>query len=266
MKKGINEESAIPAEWRKDRDAEFSKVKSAGFDGIELIWEAPYSEEDKKNIISAAEKYNLELISLVTPLFWEYPLTDASVADKAEETLRNFVSDAHDLGIKTVLCVPGVINGETDYLTALDNSRNIIKKNLGFLEEKDVILCIENVWNKFLPTPLEMRDFIDSFESEYVADYFDAGNVLVNAYPTDWVSVLGERIKRVHIKDFKKGIGNITGFTDMFQGDMNWPSLISSLRKVGYDGYITIEIPYYRAAPELFIKHESEKLDVILAM
>lgn len=43
-----------------------------------------------------------------------------------------------------------------------------------------VAIGVENVWNKFLLSPLEFSRFIDEIGSPAVGAYFDAGNVLVN--------------------------------------------------------------------------------------
>ncbi|GIT08505.1 MAG: hypothetical protein CM1200mP30_21350 [Pseudomonadota bacterium] len=52
-----------------------------------------------------------------------------------------------------------------------------------------------------------MREFIDNFNTSQVGVYFDVGNVLLTGYPDQWIRILGSRIKRVHIKDFKPLLG-----------------------------------------------------------
>ncbi|MCK5000324.1 MAG: sugar phosphate isomerase/epimerase, partial [Anaerohalosphaera sp.] len=106
------------------------------------------------------------------------------------------------------------------------------------------------VWNKFLLSPLEMRDFIDSFGSDMVGSYFDAGNVLLTGYPEHWISILGSRIKRVHVKDFKN-VGTVEGFVDMLEGDVDFKAVRTALEAIKYDGYITAEmLPYQPGRPE----------------
>lgn len=112
-------------------------------------------------------------------------------------------------------------------------------------------LGIENVWNKFLLSPLEMRDFIDSFGSAAVGSYFDAGNVLLTGYPEHWISILAQRIVRVHVKDFKKSVGTAAGFVDMLEGDVDFQAVRTALERIGYDGYVTAEmLPYEPGRPE----------------
>ena len=106
-------------------------------------------------------------------------------------------------------------------------------------------------WNKFLLSPLEMRDFIDSFNSDFVGSYFDVGNVLLTGYPEQWIRILGKRTKRVHIKDFKKSTGTVEGFVDLLEGDVDFDGVKKALADIGYDGYVTAEmLPYESGRPE----------------
>ena len=109
-------------------------------------------------------------------------------------------------------------------------------------ERLDVRLAVENVWNRFLMSPLEMRYFIDSFESPHVGSYFDVGNVLAFGHPEDWIHTLGKRILAVHLKDFRVNVGNLDGFVDLLSGDVNYPSVMRCFREIGYDGAYTAEI------------------------
>jgi hexulose-6-phosphate isomerase len=128
-----------------------------------------------------------------------------------------------------------------------------------------VIIGIENVWNKFLLSPLEFRDFIDSFNSKYVGSYFDVGNVMLTGYPEDWIRILGNRIKAVHVKDFKRTIGNANGFVGLLEGDVNWKRVVLALREINYDDYMVAEIiPPHFQFPKFTLKSTSLALDYIL--
>ena len=114
-----------------------------------------------------------------------------------------------------------------------------------------VTLGIENVWNKFLLSPLEMRDFIDSFASDMVGAYFDIGNVLLTGYPDQWIKILGKRIKRIHVKDFDTTVGTADGFVDLLKGSVDFEATKKALAEVDYDSYVTAEmIPYEPGRPE----------------
>src|SRR6185503_1124987 len=108
-------------------------------------------------------------------------------------------------------------------------------------EARGVVIGIENVWNHFLVSPIEMRDFIDRINSPWVAAYFDVGNVLRYGIPQDWILTLGKRIARVHVKDFKTRMGTIEGFCPIGDGDVDWPAVTAALHFVGYNGPLTFE-------------------------
>ena len=115
-----------------------------------------------------------------------------------------------------------------------------------------------------------MKFFIDQFNTPHVGSYFDVGNVLATGYPEHWISILGERIKRVHFKDYRKAVGTVDGFCDLLSGDVNWPAVMASLKDISYNGWIAAEmippVPFYKYAPETLIDNTSRAMDKIFAM
>ena len=81
--------------------------------------------------------------------------------------------------------------------------------------------------------------------------YFDVGNVLLTGYPEQWIRILGKRIKRVHVKDFKCSVGTVEGFVDLLEGDVNFQTVKEALFDIDYDGYVTAELlPFEPGRPE----------------
>jgi hexulose-6-phosphate isomerase len=153
------------------------------------------------------------------------------------------------LGTDAYLFVPGAVDvfflpdaEVVPYDVCYQRASEALRQILPAAEETGVAICIENVWNRFLLSPLEMRDFIDSFGSAMVGAYFDVGNVLLTGYPEHWIRILGERIKRVHVKDFKRSAGTAEGFVNLLEGDVNFETVKEALADVGYDGYVTAEL------------------------
>jgi hexulose-6-phosphate isomerase len=128
-------------------------------------------------------------------------------------------------------------------------------------EDLGVTIALENVWNKFLLSPVEMRDFIDQFDSEHVAAYFDVGNILLYGYPVHWIEVLGERIVRVHVKDFNT---ESRTFVPLLTGSVDYPRVINALLGIGYDGWLTAELARYPQFPEQFVHDTSRHLQWII--
>jgi hexulose-6-phosphate isomerase len=112
---------------------------------------------------------------------------------------------------------------------------------------------------------MEMRAFIDKVDSDFVGSYLDIGNTLYNGYPEHWISILAEKIKKVHFKDYRRAAGGLHGFVDLLAGDVNYPAVMAELKKVGYDGWVTAEmIPNYKYHTEAIIYNTSFAMDKIL--
>ncbi len=243
-------------------------AKRSGFDCVELnVSENEYltpdsDEQSVRFLRSAAENMSIELRSLCAGLLWKYPLTaeDPQVAEQGREIVRKCLRICEWLGVDTLLVVPGVVTAEVPYDTAYERSLAALRELAKPAEEVGVNIGIENVWNKFLLSPLEMRDFVDAVGSERVGVYFDAGNVLVNGYPDQWIRILGSRIKKVHVKDFHVAIGNGSGFANLLEGDLDWRAVERALRDTGYDDVVTAEISGYKTLPELGIRHAGEAM------
>ncbi|MCL2099927.1 MAG: sugar phosphate isomerase/epimerase [Oscillospiraceae bacterium] len=277
MKKGINM-GALPGNLSFDEA--FELIHRAGFDGVELNMEdqpradgkislhTDCGEAELLAIKETAEKYKLKITSFVTGLLWSYPLTsyDKVIRENGKNAVKKMLDYAVFFGSDTVLVVPGQVNEHIYYDDAYCNAQLALKELAPYAEEKKVYIGIENVWNKFLLSPLEMRDFTDSIGSEYVGVYFDIGNVLVNSYPEDWIKILGSRIKKYHAKGFKTSVGNITGFTTLLEGDVNWKCVMDEIKKTGYNDFITAELGAYKFGPFNLLKETAEAFDMIFKL
>ena len=74
---------------------------------------------------------------------------------------------------------------------------------------------------------------------------------MLTGYPDQWIRILGSRIKRVHIKDFKRSIGTADGFVDLLDGDVDFEAVKYALAEINYNGYVTAEmIPFLPGRPE----------------
>ncbi len=254
-------------------------LKDAGFEGVEVntseeggILNLNSSESEVKKVADIIRKNGLEIASLLVGQFWKYPLssTNQKVRKKGEELLEKGIKIAKWLGTDAILVVPGVVaslSGEgeiVNYDIAYKNSQESIKKYVELAEKNNVYICVENVWNKFLLSPIEMKKYVEEIGSEYVKVYFDVGNILVIGFPEMWIRILGRLIKRIHLKDFKLSIGNINGFCDLLEGDVNWPEVIKALKEIGYNSYLTAEVGPYKYFPETKIYNTSLAMDKIL--
>ena len=104
---------------------------------------------------------------------------------------------------------------------------------------------------------------MDEFASPWVKAYLDVGNMLFYGFPQDWARTLGSRIVRVHVKDFKleRGKGQFS-WTNLGEGDIDWPEVRKSLADAKYAGWVTTEISGGDAA---YLKDVVGRLDKIFA-
>ena len=92
--------------------------------------------------------------------------------------------------------------------------------------------------------------------------YFDVGNVVIYAYPQDWIRTLG-LASQVHLKDFNfdRANGRFT-WTNLGEGDIDWPEVRRALQDVGYSGFVTTEL---LAGDAAYLKDVSNRVDRFLA-
>jgi len=247
-------------EAKKPVGEAMQEAKDAGFESIELaiasegVLTENTTEAECEAILATAEKVGIEISSVASGESWSYSPTanNPGVRQRIIDFTKKALWVAKWLGTDAYLFVPGAVDvfflpdaEVIAYDVCYERAVEGIKQILATAEEAGVTLCIENVWNKFLLSPLETRDFIDGFSSERVGAYFDVGNVLLTGYPDQWIRILGERIKRVHIKDFKTSVGTVEGFVDLLEGNVDFEQTKNALAEVGYDGYCTAEmLPY----------------------
>lgn len=242
------------------------EVKDLGFDAIELaiassgVLTPETTQGECQEIIALAQRAGLEISSLASGESWQSSPTSSSpqVRQKILDFTRKSLQIAHWLGVDAYLFVPGAVDVFFDpyaevvpYDVCYARAQEAISNLQPAAESLGVAICIENVWNKFLLSPLEMQSFIDSFHSSQVGAYFDVGNVLAFGYPDQWIRILGKRIRRVHVKDYKISVGSADGFCDLLEGDVDFTAVKHALAEIGYDGYVTAEIlPFAPGRPE----------------
>ncbi len=224
----------------------FKLAADAGFRTVEA-----YTADDEKTaeeIKKAAETNKIRITSVMNQAHWKYPLSsaDPEVVKKSLEGMRTSLRNAKLWGANAVLLVPAVVNPDTSYQDAWTRSQKQIRELIPLAAELKVIIAVEEVWNKFLLSPLEFARYVDEFQSPWVQAYFDVGNVVVSGYPQDWIRTLGKRIVKVHLKDFKQGQSwePITmQFVNLGEGDIDWAAVRGALAAIGYAGVVTAELP-----------------------
>ena len=259
MKKGICL-SCVPGKLDEQK---YANARKFGFDGVEVgTLRDPAERQAHKEL---AARHGVAVSSVMNSDHWAHPLSDPdpAVREKSLECVAQSIETAAYLGGDTVLIVPGVVNPLVPYEAAYERSIESIRKVLPQAEDKGIALAVENVWNKFLLSPMEFAAYVDSFESPCLRAYFDAGNIVAYGYPEHWVRTLGERIVKVHVKGFDAGRH---AFVQLLEGTIDWRRVMTALQAIGYDDYVTAELAPDRDDPIGGIERISSEMDRILAM
>jgi len=225
----------------------FQMARDAGFEAIEC----PTTPEPSKaeEILAASRKANLPIHSVMNQEHWRSPLSssDPAVVEKSMEGMRTSLHNAKLWGADTVLLVPAVVNPQTTYAESWERSQRQIRNLIPLAEELKIIIGVEEVWNKFLLSPLEFARYVDDFQSPWIRAYFDVGNVAITGYPQDWIRTLGKRIVKVHIKDFSYKQNatirkRVPDFVPLLEGEIDWHAVHDAFAAIGYQGTATVEL------------------------
>jgi L-ribulose-5-phosphate 3-epimerase len=234
------------------------QTQSNGFEALELsvsnegVINTNLSESECSAIRQKINDSGVFVDSIATGMSWGISPTsdDAGVRKNSIKLHQDAIKVASHLDCKALLFVPGVVKSPISpeivrYDRALDRLREAINQMLPIAEDLDIDLCMENVWNGFFYSPIELRDFVDSFESNKLGVYLDIGNLIgYQQYPPHWVELLNSRIKRIQIKDFQENF-DWTGsfsFCDIGTGDVPWKETISALKSIQYKSTIIAEM------------------------
>ena len=214
-------------------------AKKAGFASVEP--DTIFSSKKLDEYASASEKLDFPIDGIICSTHWGSPLTDPDpeVYNKTIDGMRTSVENCKALGADMVLLVPAVVNPKVRYVEAWERAVERTKILAEDAERLDLTIGIENVWNKFLLSPLEANQFIEEIGSKRVQFWFDVGNVVQFGYPEDWIRTLGDKICRVDVKDFKRETNK---FVPLMKGSVNWREVMKAFDEIGYEGVFAAEV------------------------
>ncbi len=245
-------------------------AKSQKLDGVELTVgdavKADISEAECKKISDYAKQKKIGLRTIATGFYWGNSLgsEDEEERDRAVAFTRQYLRIASWLGVETVLVVPGssrvpwdpsrpVVSYKTVWVKSLKSLRELAK----LAEELKVNIGLENVWGRFLFSPIEWEKYLDEIKSDRIGMYLDVANCCPYVRPQDYVEVLGKKIMAVHMKNWSSDNlagGNLLGFgEDITVGDVDFPAVLAALDKIGYKGTFTAEMIPFCRLPDLRI-------------
>ncbi|HPA17232.1 MAG TPA: sugar phosphate isomerase/epimerase family protein [Verrucomicrobiae bacterium] len=260
---------------KKPTEAELQELKAAGFDGVEG---GIVTVEEASECRRIAERLGMRIHSVLRG--WaEFNSDDPVKVQNSLKVSEDALRVAQAFGADAMLLVPCRIGGKEmkmpqpwefeiefdektghisrvvagdntpygDYIAAhnkaTDASVANVRKLIPLAKQLKVVIALENVWNNLWVKPAIFKNFVASFQDEWVKAYFDIGNHLKYQKPEDWIRALGPLMAKGHIKDFKLDRAQPNGgkFVHPRDGDINWPEVRKALDEIGYSGWLTIE-------------------------
>lgn len=256
----------------------FASLAAVGFDGVELNLDKEgasahalsLSTDDTqlREIMSLSRQFNLPVCSISTSLYGSAQLgsPDADERQRGQAVLRKQLAIARALEADTILVVPGGISESVSRVEAYQLVLDSLTGLKPEIEASGVRVGLENVWNSFFLSPVEMRNFIDQLASKVIGAYFDVGNVAVFSYPEHWIEMLGQRIFKIHIKDFKRPSSWFQGyFVNLYEGTIDWQRVMDALRAAGYDDWLTAELSIMKQNPDLLYRTTLEAMRTMVS-
>jgi hexulose-6-phosphate isomerase len=234
----------------------FKMASEVGFDVTQAS--TTPDEHQAEEIKKAADGANIRIDSVMNMDHWQYPLSsnDPAVVEKSLGGMRTSLNNAKLWGSDAVLLVPAVVNPQTSYRDAWTPQREI-RKLIPLAEVLKIVIAIEEVWNKFLLSPLEIATYIRAFQSPWIQAWFDVGNVMFYGYPQDWIRTLGKSIVKVHLKDFKRKEDGYA-WVNLGEGDVDWAAVRQAFAETGYTGSAIGELA---PGDEAYLRDVSRRVD-----
>lgn len=274
MKKAINAWS-VPG--GVSFETMFQQIAAAGFDGVELNLDADDSSSHSLTMATSAaqlaqirglaEASGLTICSVSTSLYGSNSLgsRDPAIREKGKGIVRRQLELANALGADGILVVPGGLDQDTTLRQAHENAFAALSSLTPEIRASKILVGLENVWNGFFMSPFDMVSFLDALDCPYIGAYFDVGNVAFHSEPDHWIEILGNRIVKVHVRDFLRSHGIYSGwFVNLLEGSIHWDKVIESLRTAGYDGYLTAELSAMPHCPMYLYQITSSALDILV--
>lgn len=258
----------------------FERARAATFDGVQLYLEPTgyFSLESPAAVLAgvaeAARGAGVTISSLeIAPFSFSWTSDDEEERARGVAHVTRCLKIAAAMGVAGVLAIPGWVGLPWDraapvvrYDRAYERTREALATLAPVAERLGVSIMIENIWNRFLLSPMELRGLLEEVGSPRVRALLDVGNVVLVGYPEHWIEILGEYLQEIHLKDYRAAVGTVDGFVELLAGDVNWPAVIGALRGIGYDGFLTAEVFPNPYAPDLIVPQTAQAIDAMLTM
>ena len=219
----------------------------AGFDGVDFDEAGSFTAQQARD---AVRESGVFAHNAINHAHWNVRLTDPKpeTRDQARANLDHCLRVSHAAGGSGILIVLGKSDdGPAEEIE--ERCRVEIKKSLPLAASLGQSILIENVWNRMMydhdqgPEQGAERfvKFVDSFNSPWVAMYYDIGNHWKYGQPGDWIRAFGRRCVKLDVKGFSRAKNKFVDITSP-DDDLPWDKVRAALADIGFAGWATAEV------------------------
>ncbi|MBR7128294.1 MAG: sugar phosphate isomerase/epimerase [Lentisphaeria bacterium] len=252
-------------------------AKEMGLDGVELtfgdIIKEDITADECTKIREYAKSKNIGLRTMASGAYWGLSLASENEEErrKAVAFTRRYIEVASLLGVETILVIAGATRVAWDPSRPIQSYKSVWERSLATLEEikgdldkYQVNIGLENVWNRFLISPMEWKFYLEAVNHPRIGMYFDIGNCEFQVPAADFIEILEDKIKAIHVKNFKgeDSCGTLHGFgDDLLKGDVDFAAVKKALEAMNYQGTLTAEMIPFSRLPDLVLPDHELAVD-----
>lgn len=252
------------------------EISRIGYKGIEIMCDAPHAfppNLDREQILKinkSLHKNKMQISNLNAFTLFGVGDTYHPSWIENDETLRekrinhtiDCINLSKALGAKNISIEPGgPVDNPLHRNKYLKFFADGIKKILPIAEKEQIKILIEPEPKLLLETSKEFLSFIKDFDSKYLRLNFDIGHFYcVNEDPSSLILKLEEYIEHFHLADIENRVHYhlIPG-----QGSIDFKRVFASMKEIGYDGFVTVELYPYKQNPSEAATKSLEYLKLI---
>lgn len=239
-------------------------LSEIGYTGVEILCDVPHaypkslSDAEINEVRQLLSKLDISLSNLNA--FTLFAIGDTYhpswiEIDPSYRKLRvdhtiDCIKLASKLGGKNISTEPGgrIMNNELRTDEKLKLFEDGINQVLDTAERENVTILVEPEPDLLIENSEQFVDFIKHFDSKSIGLNLDIGHFFcVGEDPSQVIHKLSDYIHHVHLEDISED--RLHNHLILGEGAIDINSVLRSLKDIGYDGFITVELYPYQDCP-----------------
>jgi sugar phosphate isomerase/epimerase len=221
-------------------------ARALGFEAIDL-GAYPGGHLDRDAILGdpAAELARIRTLgSAVSNIYWTFAAgfadcalntPDPDLRRQNREDFKRVVDFCHAAAVPSVMILPGILHPGQTHEAAIQASVDACRELLSISEPAGVAIALEPHVMSILESPADTLKVVSGAPGVKLA--LDYGHFLTLGYTQSEVDPLCAYAAHVHVRQAKPGFLQ----TRLEHGTLNFPVMLDTLRRAGYDGYLAVE-------------------------